>query len=104
MGSDVYDLYRVVDTIARNFGTGGQAAAARRWLVQDMVGMYSFRLADSKPSWMLSYSWGNEKQVVPGEAMKNGRWRSSWPGRIPGTRARHVGLNDIETRKASSGG
>src|SRR3989449_9996523 len=72
VGTDVYGLYRVVDTIAHEYSTGGRAAARTplAWF-QDMVGMYSFRaFAGSKPSWMLSYSWENEKQIVPGEAMK----------------------------------
>ena len=73
VGSDVYELYRVVDTIAHEYSTGGPAAARTplAWF-QDMVGMYSFRaFAGSKPSWMLSYSWEKEKQIAPAEAMKN---------------------------------
>ena len=53
--------------------TGGRSAARTplAWF-QDMIGMYSFRaFAGSKPSWMLSYSWEKEKQIAPGEAMKN---------------------------------
>jgi hypothetical protein len=103
VGSDVYDMYRVVDTIAHEYSTGGRSAARTplAWF-QDMVGMYSFRaFADSKPSWMLSYSWETEKQIVPGEAMKNLAMAQLVAGTNTWDVHGHVmsGSNDIETRK-----
>src|SRR5579859_8111896 len=64
VGSDVYELYRVVDTIAHEYSTGGPSAARTplAWF-QDMVGMYSFRaFADTKPSWMRSEEHTSELQ------------------------------------------
>ena len=103
VGTDVYGLYRVVDTIAHEYSTGGRAAARTplAWF-QDMVGMYSFRaFAGSKPSWMLSYSWENEKQIVPGEAMKNLAMAQLAAGTNTWDARGHVmsGSNDIEARK-----
>ena len=103
VGSDVYDMYRVVDTIAHEYSTGGRAAGRTplAWF-QDIVGMYSFRaFAGSKPSWMLSYSWENEKQIVPGEAMKNLAMAQLAAGTNTWDARGHVmsGSNDIETRK-----
>jgi hypothetical protein len=103
VGSDVYDMYGVVDTIAHEYSTGGRSASRTplAWF-QDMVGMYSFRaFAGSKPSWMLSYSWENEKQIVPGEAMKNLAMAQLAAGTNTWDVRGHVmsGSNDIETRK-----
>ena len=103
VGSDVYELYPVIDTIAHEYSTGGRAAA-RTPLVwfQDMVGMYSFRaFAGSKPSWMLSYSWEKEKQIAPGEAMKNLAMAQLMAGTNTWDAQGHVmsGSNDIATRK-----
>jgi hypothetical protein len=103
VGSDVYDMYPVVDTIAHEYSTGGRAAGRTplAWF-QDMVGMYSFRaFAGSKPSWMLSYSWENEKQIVPGEAMKNLAMAQLVAGTNTWDARGHVmsGSNDLETRK-----
>jgi hypothetical protein len=107
VGSDVYDLYGVVDTIAHEYSTGGRAAA-RTPLVwfQDMIGMYSFRaFAGAKPSWMLSYSWEKEKQIVPGEAMKNLAMAQLMAGTNTWDAQGHVmsGSNDIQTRKVIFG-
>jgi hypothetical protein len=103
VGSDVYGLYTVVDTIAHEYSTGGRAAARTplAWF-QDMIGMYSFRaFAGSKPSWMLSYSWEKEKQIVPGEAMKNLAMAQLMAGTNTWDAQGHVmsGSNDIQTRK-----
>jgi hypothetical protein len=103
VGSDVYDLYRVVDTIAHEYSTRGKAAVRTplAWF-QDMVGMYSFRaFAGSKPSWMLSYSWEKEKQIPPGEAMKNLAMAQLMAGTNTWDAQGHVmsGSNDIEARK-----
>jgi hypothetical protein len=103
VGSDVYELYPVVDTIAHEYSTGGRAAARTplAWF-QDMVGMYSFRaFAGSKPSWMLSYSWENENQIQPAEAMKNLAMAQLVAGTNTWDARGHVmsGSNDMETRK-----
>jgi len=103
VGSDVYELYPVIDTIAHEYSTGGRAAARTplAWF-QDMVGMYSFRaFAGAKPSWMLSYSWEKEKQIAPGEAMKNLAMAQLMAGTNTWDAQGHVmsGSNDIATRK-----
>jgi hypothetical protein len=103
VGTDVNDLYRAVDAIAHEYSTGGRAARRTplTWF-QDMVGMYSFRaFAGSKPTWMLTYSWENEKQIAPGEAMKNLAMGQLMAGTNTWDARGHVmsGSNDIETRK-----
>jgi hypothetical protein len=103
MGADVYDMYPVVDTIAHEYSTGGRSAGRTplAWF-QDMIGMYSFRaFAEGKPSWMLSYSWEKEKQIVPGEAMKNLAMAQLMAGTNTWDAQGHVmsGSNDIQTRK-----
>ena len=103
VGSDVYDLYRVVDSVAHEYSTGGRSAARTplAWF-QDMIGMYSFRaFAGSKPSWMLSYSWEKEKQIAPGEAMQNLAMAQLIAGTNTWDAQGHVmsGSNDIATRK-----
>ena len=76
VGADVYELYRVVDVIAHEYeyGPGEHMAASRTpldWFGY-MVGMYSFRsFAAGKASWILNYSWENQKKIEPQEAMKN---------------------------------
>lgn len=107
VGSDVYELYRVVDTVAHEYSTGGRAAARTplAWF-QDMIGMYSFRaFAGTKPSWMLSYSWEKEKQIAPGEAMKNLAMAQLMAGTNTWDAQGHVmsGSNDVQTRKAIFG-
>ena len=103
VGSDVYELYGVVDTIAHEYSTGGRSAARTplAWF-QDMVGMYTFRaFAGSKPSWMLSYSWEKEKSIPPGEAMQNLAMAQLMAGTNTWDAQGHVmsGSNDIQTRK-----
>jgi len=103
VGSDIYELYGVVDTIAHEYSTGGRSAARTplAWL-QDMVGMYSFRAcAGSKPSWMLSYSWEKEKAIAPSEAMQNLAMAQLMAGTNTWDAQGHVmsGSNDIQTRK-----
>ena len=103
VGSDVYELYGVVDTIAHEYSTGGRSAARTplAWF-QDMTGMYSFRaFAGSKPSWMLSYSWEKEKQIPPSEAMQNLAMAQLMAGTNTWDAQGHVmsGSNDIPTRK-----
>jgi len=103
VGSDVYELYRIVDTIAHEYSTGGRSAARTplAWF-QDMTGMYSFRaFAGTKPSWMLSYSWEKEKPIAPGEAMQNLAMAQLMAGTNTWDAQGHVmsGSNDIQTRK-----
>ncbi|MCW5980072.1 MAG: hypothetical protein KIT09_18460 [Bryobacteraceae bacterium] len=73
VGSDVYDMYPVVDAIAHEYDEGGRAAVREplHWF-DNLVGMYSFRaFAEGKPSWMLTYSWDNDEGVKPADAMKH---------------------------------
>jgi hypothetical protein len=103
VGTDVYEMYRVVDTIAHEYSTGGRAAQRTplAWF-QDMVGMYSFRaFAGSKPTWMLTYSWENDKQVAAGEAMRNLAMAQLMAGANTWDARGHVmsGSNDMESRK-----
>jgi Glycosyl hydrolase-like 10 len=75
VGSDVYQLYDVIDLVAHEYEWSGVGNASRKtpldWL-HFMIGMYSFRaFAGDKPTWMLSYSWDGEKGVSPGEEMQN---------------------------------
>ncbi len=103
VGSDVYELYPVVDTIAHEYETGGMSASRTplSWF-QDMIGMYSFRaFAEGKPSWMLSYSWEKEKKITPAEAMKNLAMAQLMAGTNTWDAQGHVmsGSNDIQERK-----
>jgi hypothetical protein len=75
VGSDVYEMYAVVDAIAHEyeFGSGDHMASSRPqldWLLYQ-AGMLSFRaFAEGKPTWLLNYSWDGDKDVDPREAMK----------------------------------
>jgi len=104
VGADVYDMYRVVDVIAHEYSAGGYTAAEREPLAwfNYMTGMYSFRaFAEDKASWMLSYSWDGDKNIVPGEAMKNMVLSHIMAGVNTWDAQGHVmsGSNDFETRK-----
>lgn len=75
VGSDVYQLYDVIDVVAHEYNWSGGGNASRKtpllWL-HYMIGMYSFRaFAGDKPTWLLSYSWDGEKGVSPGQEMQN---------------------------------
>jgi hypothetical protein len=76
VGSDVYEMYNVIDVIAHeyDFGNGGHMAAMRPqldWFLYQ-VGMLSFRaFAEGKATWILNYSWDQQKEVAPQEPMKN---------------------------------
>ncbi len=103
VGTDVYDMYPVVDTIAHEYSTGGMSASRTplSWF-QDMIGMYSFRaFAQDQPTWMLSYSWEKEKRIAPSEAMKNLAMAQLMAGTNTWDAQGHVmsGSNDIQTRK-----
>lgn len=107
VGSDVYQLYPVVDTIAHEYNTGGMAASRTplTWF-QDMIGMYSFRaFAGNKPTWMLSYSWEKEKQIKASDAMQNLAMAQLMAGTNTWDAQGHVmsGSNDIESRKVIFG-
>ncbi len=76
VGSDVYQIYEVVDVIAHEYeyGGGNHMAASRTPLdwFHYLTGMYSFRaFAQGKASWILNYSWDGQKNIDPREAMKN---------------------------------
>jgi hypothetical protein len=76
VGSDVYEMYNVIDVIAHEyeFGSGGHMAAMRSqvdWFLYQ-AGMLSFRaFAQGKATWILNYSWDQQKEVGPQEPMKN---------------------------------
>jgi hypothetical protein len=105
-GSDVYQLYDVIDLIAHEYnwqGAGFRASdkTAVDWL-HWMIGMYSFRaFAGEKPTWMLSYSWDGAKGMSPGEEMQNLFASQLMAGTNCWDVAGHVmsGSNDIAMRK-----
>ncbi|HEY1808055.1 MAG TPA: hypothetical protein VGG42_05795 [Acidobacteriaceae bacterium] len=76
VGSDVYQLYPVVDAVAHEyeFGDGEDHTAASRspfdWF-NYQVGMRSFRAfaGETKPTWILNYSWDGAKNIKPRDAM-----------------------------------
>lgn len=106
VGSDVYDLYGVVDVIAHEYewGSGNAMGASKTpldWL-HYMIGMLTFRaFANGKPSWMLSYSWDGEKNIDPRDAMKNLFMSQLVAGTNSWDAQGHVmsHSNDLETRK-----
>jgi hypothetical protein len=74
VGADVYKMYDVVDVIGHEYSEGEYYAsdrAAYDWY-NYIIGMYTFRaFAEEKASWMLSYSWLDNKEVTPSDAMKS---------------------------------
>lgn len=74
VGADVYKMYEVVDVIAHEYSEGEYYASDREpydWY-NYIIGMHTFRaFAGDKPSWMLSYSWYDNENVEPSEAMKS---------------------------------
>jgi hypothetical protein len=76
VGSDVYQMYGVVDAIAHEyeFGGGEHLAATRTqldWFLYQ-AGMLTFRaFAEGKATWILNYSWDGQKGVAAADAMKN---------------------------------
>ncbi|HEY6447644.1 MAG TPA: hypothetical protein VIY53_14375 [Acidobacteriaceae bacterium] len=76
VGADVYQLYPIVDAIAHEyeFGDSEDHTAASRspfdWFMYQ-IGMRSFRAfaGETKPTWILNYSWDGAKNVAPREAM-----------------------------------
>ena len=105
VGSDVYELYRVVDVIAHEYeyGGGNHTAASKTPLdwFHYMTGMLTFRsFAGGKASWMLSYSWDGEKKIDPKEAMRNLFMAQLMAGTNAWDARGHVmsGSNDMPTR------
>ena len=74
VGADVYKMYDVVDVIGHEYSEGEYYAsdrAAYDWY-NYIIGMYTFRaFAEDKASWMLSYSWLDNSDVTPSDAMKS---------------------------------
>ena len=106
VGTDVYQLYKVVDVIAHEYeyDSGNHMAASKTPLdwFGHLIGMYSFRaFAGGKASWMLNYSWDGEKKIDPKEAMKNLFMAQLMAGTNVWDARGHVmsGSNDMETRK-----
>jgi len=107
VGSDVYQMYPVVDVIAHEYeyGPGDHMAASRAPLdwFHYLTGMFTFRaFAEGKASWMLNYSWDGEKNVTPEEAMENLFVAQLTAGTNTWDAKGHVmsGSNDLATRKA----
>ena len=104
VGSDVYELYKVVDVVAHEYSGGGGNAASKNpldWFSR-MIGMYTFRdFAEGKASLMLSYSWGENNKVEPADPIKNLMLSNVMAGTNCWDARGHVmsGSNDIETRK-----
>lgn len=74
VGADVYQMYEVVDAIAHEYSEGEYYASDRAPLdwYKYMIGMHTFRaFAGDKATWMLSYSWYDNENVKPAEAMKS---------------------------------
>ena len=106
VGADVYELYPVVDAIAHEYeyGAGEHMAVSRTpldWFGY-LVGMYSFRsFAGGKASWILNYSWENQKKIEPREAMRNLFLSEVMAGANVWDAQGHVmsGSNDWEARR-----
>jgi len=104
VGADVQQMYEVIDAITHEYSEGAYMAAAREpvdWFAY-MAGMYTFRaFARGKPSWMLSYSWDGEKNIEPGEAMRNLFLSQIMTGTNPWDAKGHVmsGSNDYKVRR-----
>ena len=108
VGADVYQLYPVVDAIAHEyeFGDSEDHTAASRspfdWFMYQ-IGMRSFRAfaGESKPTWILNYSWDGAKNVVPRDAMLSLANSELTAGANFWDARGHVmsGSNDMPTRK-----
>jgi len=106
VGSDVYQMYAVVDAIAHEyeFGGGDHMASSRQPLdwFKYQAGMHSFRaFAQGKATWILNYSWDGDKRVPPQEPMKNLAMSQVMAGANFWDAPGHVmsGSNDPPTRR-----
>jgi hypothetical protein len=106
VGSDVYQMYAVVDAIAHEyeFGNGDHMASGRAPLdwFKYQVGMHSFRaFAEGKATWILNYSWDGDKHIAPPEPMKNLAMSEIMAGANFWDARGHVmsGSNDPPTRR-----
>ena len=74
VGADVYSLSNIVDVIAHEYSEGKYYASEREpfdWY-KYIFGMQTFKyFAHDKPTWILSYSWNNDKKVGPRDAMQS---------------------------------
>ena len=104
VGTDVYELYDVVDVIAHEYDDANGNAASKNpieWF-ERMIGMYTFRaFAEGKASLMLSYSWNDENKIPPQEPMKNLMLSNVMAGTNCWDARGYVmsGSNDINTRE-----
>jgi len=104
VGADVYQMYDVVDVIAHEYSEGEYYASDRAPLdwYNFIIGMHTFRaFAEDKASWMLSYSWFENKKVKPADAIKSLFASQLFSGTNMWDVKGYVmsGTNDIETRK-----
>jgi hypothetical protein len=106
VGTDVYQMYGVVDAIAHEyeFGEGDHMASSRSqldWFLYQ-AGMLSFRaFAENKATWILNYSWDGDKQVDAHEPMKNLAMSQIMVGANTWDAPGHTmaGSNDAKTRR-----
>jgi len=108
VGSDVYQLYPIVDAVAHEyeFGDSEDHTAASRspfdWFMYQ-IGMRSFRAfaGETKPTWILNYSWDGAKNVAPRDAMLSLASSELMAGANFWDARGHVmsGSNDMPTRQ-----
>ena len=104
VGADVYSLSNIVDVITHEYSEGKYYASEREpfnWY-KYIFGMQTFKyFAKDKPTWMLSYSWDNDKNVEPKEAMKSLFASQIFNGINTWDVKTYVmsSTNDLETRK-----
>jgi hypothetical protein len=106
VGSDVYQIYPVVDAIAHEYEFGesqDHTAASRTQLdwFQYQVGIRSFRaFAGDKATWILNYSWDGAPHVSSHDAMLNLAMSELMAGANFWDAKGHVmsGSNDMPTR------
>lgn len=104
VGADVYQMYEVVDAIAHEYSEGEYYASDRAPLdwYNYILGMRTFRaFGAEKPSWMLSYSWNDSKEVSAFEAMKSLFASQIFTGTNPWDAKGYwmSSTNDAQTRK-----
>jgi hypothetical protein len=107
VGTDVYQLYPVVDAIAHEyeFGDAADHTAAGRtpfdWFLYQ-IGMRSFRsfAGPAKPTWILNYSWDDAPHVPAPSAMLSLASSELMAGANFWDASGHImsGSNDMSTR------